>query len=256
MKSIIVKLLDGVLWIWSHLPICCLSDDSNFATLNSQNFKCGKIYRFSLLNIMLGGYIYYVGTFKLYRGACYIKKLCFSRTYSLYLPEYKEKAEKHIEKITKDFRKHIKTLPAEDLQIEKEKLLYHIEQQNQRLETSLNKANAFTTAILAIAPITASTIIKKDLDSVRSVMIGIYIYVLLNIFIFIFEIIKVNSYRRSTFAYLKSAPDKKREIMVQYYYDWQNLKITADTLISYVCNLQEWIIFAIVMLGCTYLLCV
>lgn len=279
MQYIINKLIDGLLWIWSHSPIFCLSDDINFATLNHNNFIRNKIYRFSLINIMLGGHIFYIGTFKIYIASCYIKKLYFLKTDSLYFPNFtlsditrlgeifqikshdvshhsifSEYVQAKAQKATQKFQKHINWLSSGSLQVEKEKLIYHIEQQNRRLDISLNKVNAYTTVILAIIPIVTATIQNPSFDIIQKFVLGIDIYILLNICIFIFEIIKINAYYQSSFADLKKAPDKEREIVIQYYYDWQNLKSTADFIIGHVGNLQQWIIIAIPILGCTYLL--
>ena len=207
---------------------------------------------------MLGGYILYIGTFNIYVGGryvknkykfFYIKRLQFLCTDFLHLPQYTEKTENEMDRIERNFRRHVNKLSSNDIQTEKEKLLYHIEQQHRRLETSLSKANAFTTAILAIIPMVTITIHNQ----IKEIIVGIDIYILLNICIFIFEIIKVSGYRQSTFADLKKAPDKDQEIVIQYYYDCQNLKLKAELIVNYVGNLQEWIIFAIPMLGCTYL---
>lgn len=251
----------------------------NFATLNRNNFIRNKIYRFSLINIMLGGHIFYIGTFKIYIGFRYIKKMYFSRCDSLYFPNFTlsdinklsktfhvklfdrsnnfifpEYVQAKAQKATEKFQQHINWLSSESIQAEKEKLIYHIEQQNRRLDISLNKVNAYTTVILAIIPIVTATLKKTSFDIIQKSVLGIDIYILLNICIFIFEIIKINAYYQSSFADLKEAPDKERELVIQYYYDWQNLKATADFIIGHVGNLQQWIIIVIPILGCTYLL--
>ena len=57
-----VKLvINKFLWLWSHFPICSLSDDNNFATLSLDNENEKKI-RFSIINLMLGDVIIYLFT--------------------------------------------------------------------------------------------------------------------------------------------------------------------------------------------------
>ena len=56
-----IMLLNALLWVISHLPVFCISDDKNFSTIK----YCGKDsnktphYRISLFSIMLGEVIYF-----------------------------------------------------------------------------------------------------------------------------------------------------------------------------------------------------
>jgi len=83
---------------------------------------------------------------------------------------------------------HIAKLLDDDLEIEKEKLLYHIEREEQRISTSVDKINIYATIILTVIPIVVALIdfgSIKDLPIVLQVMICIAVYSLLNICIYI-----------------------------------------------------------------------
>ena len=58
-----------------------------------------------------------------------------------------------IEQIQGRFRTHIAELTDDDLEIEKEKLLYHVEREEERINTSIDKINIYATIILTVIPI-------------------------------------------------------------------------------------------------------
>jgi hypothetical protein len=73
--EIIKKVINIFLWIWSHCPVLCLSDDDDFATLNFDNIRNAHL-RFSLLNIMLGDSVIYVFSYDIKeRKISFIKNL-------------------------------------------------------------------------------------------------------------------------------------------------------------------------------------
>lgn len=78
-------------------------------------------------------------------------------------------------------------------------------------------------------------------------VLGIFfmVYSLVNICAYVFKAIKVQGIRKSTFSDLRASQKKDKEILVQYQYDWQQLKTKAQLFVSYVLNLQEWIILVL-----------
>ena len=145
---------------------------------------------------------------------------------------------------------HIAKLLDDDLEIEKEKLLYHIEREEQRISTSVDKINIYATIILTVIPIVVALIdfgSIKDLPIVLQVMICIAVYSLLNICIYIFRTIKVHGIKKSSFSDLRESSDRKKEIVMQYQYDWQQLKYKAQLFVSFVLNLQEWVVVLLIL---------
>lgn len=242
--EIIKKIVNIFLWIWSHCPVICLSDDDYFATLKYDNIRNAHL-RFSILNIMLGDSIIYVFSYDIKeRKKSFIKILCLTDMDGNILKDEK------INQIQNKFRLHIEELEDDELEIEKEKLLYHIEKEEQRISTSVDKINIYATIILTVIPIVMAVIdfgSVKYLPIVLQVMICIATYGLLNICIYIFRTIKVRGIKKSSFSDLRKSSDKKKEIVVQYQYDWQQLKYKAQLFVSFVLNLQEWVVFVLIL---------
>ena len=242
--EIIKKVINIFLWIWSHCPVLCLSDDDDFATLNFDNIRNAHL-RFSILNIMLGDSIIYVFSYDIKeRKNSFIKILRLTDIDGNILEDEK------IDQVQNRFRMHIAELSDDDLEIEKEKLLYHIEREEQRISTSVDKINIYATIILTVFPIVMALIdfgSVKDLPVVLQVMICIAAYGLLNICIYIFRTIKVRGIKKSSFSDLRESSNRKKEIVVQYQYDWQQLKYKTQLFVSFVLNLQEWVIVLLIL---------
>lgn len=243
-KVLLKNIINIILWLWSHCPVACLSNDDEFATLKIEDINKAHL-RFSVINIMLGDSIVYILSFD-------IKERKFALLKMLQLVEIDGNSleDNRIDQIQSTFREHIEGLSDDDLEIEKEKLIYHIEREEQRIDTSVDKINIYATIILTVIPIVMALIdfgTIKELSVVLQVMICIAIYGLLNICIFVFRTIKVRGIKKSTFSDLRNSTDRKKEIVVQYQYDWQQLKYKAQLFVSFVINLQEWVIFILLL---------
>lgn len=241
----IIKIVINIfLWIWSHCPVICLSDDYYFATLKFDNIRSAHL-RFSILNIMLGDSIIYVFSYDIKE-----RKISFIKILRLIDIDGNTLKDEKINQVQDGFRDHVGELKNGDLEIEKEKLLYHIEQEEQRISTSVDKINIYATIILTVIPIVIALIdfgSIKDLPIVLQIMICIAAYSLLNICIYIFRTIKVRGIKKSSFSDLRKSADRNKEIVVQYQYDWQQLKYKAQLFVSFVLNLQEWVIVLLIL---------
>ena len=242
--EIIKKVINIFFWIWSHCPVISLSDDDYFATLKFDNIRNAHL-RFSLLNIMLGDSVIYVFSYDIKE-----RKISFIKNLRLIDIDGNVLEDEKIDQIQNRFRMHIAKLLDDDLEIEKEKLLYHIEREEQRISTSVDKINIYATIILTVIPIVVALIdfgSIKDLPIVLQVMICIAVYSLLNICIYIFRTIKVHGIKKSSFSDLRESSDRKKEIVMQYQYDWQQLKYKAQLFVSFVLNLQEWVVVLLIL---------
>ena len=242
--EIIKKVINIFFWIWSHCPVICLSDDDYFATLKFDNIRNAHL-RFSLLNIMLGDSVIYVFSYDIKE-----RKISFIKNLRLIDIDGNVLEDEKIDQIQNRFRMHIAKLLDDDLEIEKEKLLYHIEREEQRISTSVDKINIYATIILTVIPIVVALIdfgSIKDLPIVLQVMICIAVYSLLNICIYIFRTIKVHGIKKSSFSDLRESSDRKKEIVMQYQYDWQQLKYKAQLFVSFVLNLQECVVVLLIL---------
>lgn len=244
-KSLIKIVLNFILWICSHSPIMSLSNDDNFATLEIEEIRQAHL-RISVLNIMLGDRIVYILSYD-------IKRKNFSVIKLLNLIDIEGNFLKNekITEIQERFRNHIAEITDEDLEIEKEKLLYHIEHEEQRISSSVDKINIYATIILTVIPIVLAIIdlaTLKEISVILQIIICIAVYALLNVCIFIFRTIKVRGINKSSFADLRNSEKRSREIVIQYQYDWQQVKYKAQLFVSIVLNLQEWVILLLILI--------
>lgn len=235
-----------MLWIWSHIPLFCLSDDENFATIEWKDLKNNKCHlRLSLINIMLGDSVLYLITFDIK-----VKKPAFAKILRLQDMEGIVLTEEHINGIQERFKQHIKDLGDGDLAVEKEKLCYLIQNEEQRISSSVDKINIYATIILTVLPLVLAVIDLKAIITLPFLLIlGIVlmVYSLANICAYVFKAIKVQGISKSTFSDLRGSQEKDKEILLQYQYDWQQLKYKAQLFVSYVLNLQEWVILILVL---------
>ena len=237
-------IIDCLLWMVSHSPVLCFSDDKNFATLTLENIKNRSVcLRVSILNLMLGDQILYLLTVS-------NKKMQLFRIIKLESMEGILLTKEKIEEIQRRFKDHIQDISEEELEIEKEALCYHIQNENARVETSVNKINIYATIILAILPLLLAILDFKAFWSFSlPIQIGVVLlaYGMFNICAFVFKSIKVQCIKKSSFRDLRNDPQKDKKIVLQYQYDWQQIKYKAQLFVSFVLNLQEWVIYTIVL---------
>ncbi len=248
-------LRDMFCWILSHSPFLCFSNDANFSTITCKDIKECK-FRFSFVSLMLGEVIYYYFTYnfknvdaegqdqwKLYH------KIVLSEYDGLWISDTK------LDVLLKKYKSHIDWLAPYDLLIEKEKLLYHINNERHRKDQVIQKINVFTVIAVAIITIALPLIFTKadcigikNMNYYSIILVGLIFYSFLNVGLFIFSNIKTTVIKQSSFSDLRNSTEKQKEIAVQYYYDWQQLKYKADLFVSYVANLQNWIVCMVLLL--------
>lgn len=240
------SIINIILWIWSHFPIISLSDDDNFATLEWKKIRLKQAHlRISLLNLMFGDRILYLITYDIKeRKLKFAHLLCLEKMEGILLTD------ESIEDIQNRFRNHICLLNGSDLEIEKEALGYHIQNEEQRISTSMDKLNIYATIILTVLPLILAILdIEKIFTLPLPLLVGVVllIYALLNICAYVFRVIKIRDIKKSSFRDLRESQDKEKEILVQYQYDWQQLKYKAQLFVSFVLNLQEWVVAILVL---------
>ena len=178
------------------------------------------------------------------------KKLTFVKILRLQDMDGIVLTEGKINGIQERFRQHIENLGDADLAVEKEKLCYLIQNEDQRISSSVDKINIYATIILTVLPLALAVIDLKAIITFPFLLIlGIVliVYSLVNICAYVFKAIKVQGISKSTFSDLRGSQEKEKEILLQYQYDWQQLKYKAQLFVSYVLNLQEWVILILVL---------
>lgn len=259
------KIINSLLWLWSVLPILSFTKDEKFGALSVDDSSTPssqlREWRLSFLQIMLGAHKLYVLSVNrtvdpnTNAASCHWKWIRF-----LSLKETCDKSE-HIQNIYTKYYNRLKSpsIKKERLEAEKESLCYHIETENSRLEKSDNKMNIYTTVVLTLLPILLSisfdTIIELFKNNlIYKIAIIVSLYVVLNITLYLYQYIKVGGYNMSSFADLKKEKNKRitKKLIAQYYYDFQSLRKKADLFVSYVINIQQWMVAAFVLFFLTF----
>lgn len=254
--------VNALLWFLSHLPVFCISDDKKFSTIKCDKDSNNNIIindphiRISLFSLMLGETIYYINSLdtdvtKIINGSHHnlIYKLELSKTEGCFLPDI------FITRLMKNYRNHILLLRQDDLEIEKEKLLYHIQNEQHRKDRQIQKINIYSVIVMAVPTILIPVLFSKNImiDDITSlpypllVIVGLMLYSYLNILLYIFSNVKITTIQKSSFRDLRNSNNRSLEIVAQYYYDWQSLKYNAELFVRYTANLQYWFIYLLVL---------
>ncbi|WP_418743332.1 hypothetical protein [Dialister invisus] len=230
-----------ILWVWSHSPLLCVSNDENYGTITRISWNC----RYSLFSLSLGPYSIYVMTYNR-------KKSGFQIYYILTFESQNKSDEgyKCINCLSREYYWHLQRISEVDKKIEKEKLHYHIKNEENRINVSRNKLNTYITFIVGVGSVVLTMSINRIAVSsfMERILSGGAVYALINIYFWQINSIKVSKINKSTFGDLKKSKNKELEILKQYYYDWQSLKKQADLSVGYMCNLQEWVNFFMLIL--------
>lgn len=253
-------IINFLLLLFSWSPVFSFTNDKNYGEIkiNSNSTICSQIkeWRISLIQVMLGAYKIYLLTVIITYDAA-TKKL--SSDLSLYkILSLKDVCDNsaHIQEIYNNYFTRLKhsAMTKHRLEAEKESLCYHIEIQNNRIEKSDNKMNIYTTVVLTLLPVLLGISFESILSLLRINMIYkiifiIAAYFIINIVCYLFQYIKVGSYSMSSFNDLKSESDSNlsQRLISQYYYDFQSLKSKADMFVSYIINIQYWMIASLVL---------
>lgn len=233
-----------LLFILSELPVFSITDDSNFGTVEESN---NKFWRISLLQLMCGATKFYLVTWnKKEDGTVKFKLVRKLSLKECYLSKRK-KAESNIE----GYKKYLKKINEQQILEEREDLCYHINNEQERIETSDNKINTYTTIVLTMTPIVMAIIDWERLWGIgilSKTILCVTAYLMLNIIMYVYGYLKVGSYRRYGFCEMKipqGGKRKRKEIIRKrnelLYFDWQQLRVDASIKVSYVLNLQRWV---------------
>lgn len=247
MKPILI--VNIVLWFISHLPVICLSDDANFGTLTNRSFTTWKFWkwklRISAICIFLGNKSFYIITYNISENRFdWGKVLALDKIKNHYITN-----DELIEKERKYREEHLPELQEQEVEIEKEKLLYHLQIEQERFDKSIDKINTYTTILLTSIPIVVAINYITDFIETNFIFKALIIYVFLNLALLIFGTMKVQGMMRSSFRDLKEDNDKNKKIVSSYYYDWQSLKRKSDLMVSIVVSVQEWLIVLVFLFG-------
>lgn len=255
-----VKIINLILLIASWLPAFSLTKDENYGEIEIDNSVAVRsqlrTWRLSLFQIMFGAYKLYILTLSRTYDDNTNKVLYHPKLFKLIsLKKIFDKSD-HIEQIYDNYYMRLNnlTMTKDRLEKEKESLCYHIEVENSRLEKSDNKMNIYTTVLLTALPILLgisfdSILLLFKTNMIYKAFFIISAYFVMNIVLYLFQYIKVGSYNMSSFKDLKNETNSSlsQRLISQYYYDFQSLKNKADLFVSYVKNIQWWIMASFVL---------
>lgn len=233
MKEIIINFL---LMLWSWSPIFSFTKDSNFGELSINHSSPVRPqlreWRISVLQIMLGAHkLYVLSAYRTVDQNTNMASVHWNWVRLLSLKEVCDDSD-HIQQIYTVYYNRLKSpsIKNERLEAEKESLCYHIETENSRLEKSDNKMNIYATAVLTLLPILLSisfdTILELfNINLIYKLAIGLAVFFILNITLYLYQYIKVGGYSMSSFSELKKEKNKRitKRLIAQYYYDFFSL---------------------------------
>lgn len=255
-----VNVYNILLLIWSCLPVFALTKDKNYGEHvldNNASFRNQlKEWRFSIVQIMCGTIKIYIFSFvRKYNATNNSTKLGFEPFKILSLDKICC-GDDHIKKISDDYYNRLtdssQTISDNRKQIEKESLCYHIENQSSRIEKSDNKMNVYTTVALTVLPILLGISCQSlfeffKINFIHKLAVVLSAYFIINILIYLFQYIRVRNYITSNFKDLKNEANDTLEdkLISQYYFDFQSIKNKAELFVSYVKNIQRWMIVSL-----------
>lgn len=264
LKRIFVFLISSLVKIFSVFPVLSFTSDEKFGAfeLNLKDTVKEQLskWRISLFQIMLGANKLYLFTWKREFDDNTKKfRIKFNILKRLSLEKIFDRKE-HISKIYDKYYARLSGFETSSdilekrLSAEKESLCYHIESEKNRIESSDNKIVIYTTVALTVLPI----IVGLNFDYifelfvqnwVFTILFCVAIYAIFNVFLYFYQYIKVGSYSMSSFSDLKDTITGQLDskITAQYYFDYQSLKSKADLFVSYVKNIQYWMISLLIV---------
>lgn len=236
-----------VFFLLSYSPILCVSDDSNFGSNQRGIDDFKKRLRVSLFSVYLGAYKYYFVSLKFENS-----KFKFKVKHKISLFDFNKFTNEDRARIMQIQTKYLNS--NEEVEEDKEFLIYQIDNQNSRKSIAYNKINTYMTIILALIPLTI-IFYKPELfiesHFIIKVLTLMLFYIIGNICLYILQVNKVSEYGREGYANLKKANKKSKDIVMSYYLDYQAIRREADRLVSFVKNIEIYIAGAII---CTLLL--
>ena len=264
LKRIFVFLISSLVKLFSVFPVLSFTSDEKFGAfeLNLKDTVKEQLskWRISLFQIMLGASKLYLFTWKREFDDNTKKfRIKFNILKRLSLEKIFDRKE-HISKIYDKYYARLSGFETSSdilekrLSAEKESLCYHIESEKNRIESSDNKIVIYTTVALTVLPI----IVGLNFDYifelfvqnwVFTILFCVAIYAIFNVFLYFYQYIKVGSYNMSSFSDLKNTITGQLDskITAQYYFDYQSLKSKADLFVSYVKNIQYWMISLLIV---------
>lgn len=264
LKRIFVFLISSLVKLFSVFPVLSFTSDEKFGAfeLNLKDTVKEQLskWRISLFQIMLGTSKLYLFTWKReFDDNAQKFRIKFNILKRLSLEKIFDRKE-HISMLYDKYYARLSGFETsagileKRLSAEKESLCYHIESEKNRIESSDNKIVIYTTVALTVLPI----IVGLNFDYifelfvqnwVFTILFCVAIYAIFNVFLYFYQYIKVGSYSMSSFSDLKDTITGQLDskITAQYYFDYQSLKSKADLFVSYVKNIQYWMISLLIV---------
>lgn len=269
-QTICKKIKYWILFIWSFSPIFALTNDSTFGTIECKEklSDYSENLRISLINLMLGNNIIYFVTihFSTKKEELFSsisgKHFNFFVLLSLDAMQQFNPSASDMEKISSAYEQYIcgddrtvskktdKESPTDaDLEIERNFIIYKIQNEDARIQKSDTKVNLYSAISLALIPILVATVDFQRLSylsTIGKIVCFLCVYSFFNLIIHVLYSMRVRGIEKSCFKDFKTCPNHRNKEIMNYYNDWQYLKRKADLHVSYVANIQNWIAFAFI----------
>jgi len=265
MNKLFKKIIASLFWLSSRSPIISCTRDLSFDEISfksclelTNNYKSIiSTTRFSLISLGLGDTKVYFFTccgskdkkkFNFFKCL----KLDTIQPFSLSKEKYKELEQKintHLgEASPQDV--DITILQSDQIDNEIDYIKHKITSEIQREEKAIFKASAIKYVLLAFLPSSLILEVKNVFFSSYILTIPM-VYSVINTFFWIFNFFKVKEYICPSYNHLKEGRSSKKQLLINYYLEWQGLKINSDFALTCTKNVERYffIFFTVFMIS-------
>ena len=156
--------------------------------------------------------------------------------------------------LNRSFLKLITSKSDEDIKIHIEALKHKISQAENIKTSSANKMAYYNTIYLFLFPLLFLWIRTEKNSFLYVVLSSIFVYILLNIYLFIYEFFKVKGFLRFSFRELKASTDTLKQFAKSVYKDWYSSKEEKVIFVTYVKNVEKYIRYSMFLIGTVVLM--
>lgn len=239
-------MLFWLFYLSSISPIICISYDPNFHTIRKDIYKNKNFvdFRISLICLPLGGLKLYICTYA--KGFKFFKAL-----------RLQELFEENIEQKSVDLYNRVMFMNPDDKNNILKSLELKIEEEAQRNSTASTKVSIYNNILIVIDSLIIFRMfslysIYEDLMFYNT-LTAVFLYLIfimsllwfININILSFSSIKVSGYDSFSLKRIINSNPKDLEMIKGLYYKWLNVKKYNRILVSYILNMQTYMILSI-----------
>jgi len=226
--------------ISSYFPIFSFTDDQHFGEV----IKKSQDLRFSFFRTSFGINKFYFLT---------IKNKCFKIFYKLNLYKVQsEPAQEEIENKGKQYEELIKDKSEDSIRLHIEVLKHKISQSDATTSRTFNKILYYNALYLVLLPFLILWLKGQDTSFTQILIFIVLIYVLINIYLFLYQFLKVSSFYRFPFREFKNNDSTPKQLAKFLYQEWYASR-KGVLYVTYVKNIEKYAGYSMLCMG--FLVC-